>query len=97
MKVHYYGKLDSLESCYTFQEYKIDELSVYIQKSGRFGYEPTTITIDNPALFIYDGSSYERYVLEDYKIEVINGMPNLQYEEILAITNEIQKKKYNGK
>ena len=91
MNIHYYGILNSLESCYTFQEYEVEDLRIYIQNSTRFGYEPATITIKNPALFVFDGISYHRYVLEDFKIEVINGYLNLNNQDVQTIIREIKK------
>ena len=89
MKIHYYGMLDSLESCYTFQEFEVNGVKMYIQNSPRFGYEPATMTIQNPALFIFDGSTYHRYVLEDYEVEVKDGNIHISEDEVLGIANEI--------
>lgn len=78
MKVHFYGKLDNLESCYTFQTFDIDGVTLLLQNAPRFGYEPATMTISNPALFLKKKDGYYRFVVEDYKIEVVEGIINIE-------------------
>ncbi len=73
MNLHYYGKLDKLESCYTFQKIETKGRRLYIQNSPRFGYEPATMTINNPALFVEDGAGFHRFVIEDFKVDVKDG------------------------
>jgi hypothetical protein len=70
MKLHYYGLLDSLESSFTFQEFVVDGVSIYLQKSPRFGFDARNIIIKDPAVFIHSDKGYYRFVLEDKKIEV---------------------------
>ena len=70
MKLHYYGILDNLESCFTFQEFVVDGVSVYIQKSTRFGFDAKSIVIKDPAMFIYSDKGFCRFVLEDVEINV---------------------------
>lgn len=94
MKIHYYGKLDSLESCYTFQTFDINDVKVHIQNSTRFGYEPATLSIKNPAMFIEKNGEFFRFVIEDFvanvkvgKIMIDNDtMQRLQNEAILLIS-----------
>ena len=78
MKLHYYGVLDSLESCYTFQTFDVEGVRVYIQNSPRFGYEPATMEIKNPAMFIEKGGEYYRFVIEDFKIKVVDGVIDIE-------------------
>ena len=78
MKLHYYGVLDSLESCYTFQIFDVEGVRVYIQNSPRFGYEPATMEIKNPAMFIEKGGEYYRFVIEDFKIKVVDGVIDIE-------------------
>ena len=78
MKLHYYGVLDSLESCYTFQTFDVEGVRVYIQNSPRFGYEPATMEIKNPALFIEKDGEYYRFVIEDFKIKVVDGVIDIE-------------------
>jgi hypothetical protein len=70
MKLHYYGLLDNLESCFTFQGFVVDGVTVYLQKSPRFGFDARNIVIKDPAMFIHSDKGYYRYVLEDVIIEV---------------------------
>ena len=70
MKIHYYGLLDSLESSYTFQEFVVDGIAVYLQKSPRFGFDARNIVINDPAMFIHSDKGYYRFVLEDEQLEV---------------------------
>jgi len=91
MKLHYYGMLDSLESCYTFQEFEMDGMKLYIQNSSRFGYEPATMTINNPALFVKTKAGYLRYGIEDFSIAVSNGMVEVNDEIILEIIGKIKE------
>ena len=70
MKLHYYGLLDSLESSFTFQEFVVDGVSIYLQKSPRFGFDARNIIIKDPAVFIHSDKGYYRFVLENEKIEV---------------------------
>lgn len=82
MKIHYYGKLDSMESCYTFQTFNVEGLKIYIQNSPRFGYEPATLTIKDPAMFIERNGEYYRFVIEDFKVDVADGI--IQISELIV-------------
>lgn len=86
MKLHYYGVLDSLESCYTFQSFEVEGLKVYIQNSPLFGYEPATMVIKNPAMFIEKNGVYYRFVIEDLKIEVKEGIIDIDDNAIVELT-----------
>ncbi len=88
MKVHFYGKLDNLESCYTFQAFDIDGLTVFLQNAPRFGYEPATMTIKNPALFLKKKDGYYRYVIENFEINVVNGKIQIEKSELREILTE---------
>ena len=67
--LHYYGTLDSIEeSCYSFQEYKVNGYELFIQCSGRFGNVSANLKIDNPALFVKDGLKLYRYAIEGITI-----------------------------
>lgn len=70
MKLHYYGILDNLESCFTFQEFVVDGVSVYLQKSPRFGFDARSIVIKDPAMFVHSDRGFYRFVLEDVEIYV---------------------------
>lgn len=85
MTLHYYGKLDTLESCYTFQKFELDGKSLYIQNSPRFGYEPATMSIKSPALFVEDKTGFHRYVIEEFEIEVVDGVLNLGDDDLRHI------------
>lgn len=73
MNVHFYGKLDNLESCYTFQAFDIDGVTILLQNAPRFGYKPASMIITNPAMFIKKTDGYYRFVIEDFMVEVVNG------------------------
>lgn len=91
MRLHYYGRLDSLESCYSFQEYEIDGMTLHLQNAPRFGYEPATMIIKNPAMFIKREDGYLRYVIEDFSLEVVDGVIKLDealLRDIVAAVNE---------
>ena len=77
MRVHFYGRLDGIESCYTFQVFDMKGIELYLQNAPRFGYEPATMTIKNPALFVKIGTDYYRYVIENFELEVINGQVDI--------------------
>lgn len=79
MKIHFYGRLDSLESCYTYQAFDIEGVTLLLQNAPRFGYEPASMTIKNPAMFIKKEEGYHRFVIEDFEIEVKDG--KIQMEE----------------
>lgn len=83
MKLHYYGLLDSLESSFTFQEFVVDGVSIYLQKSPRFGFDARNIIIKDPAVFIHSDKGYYRFVLEDVSIEVDSDGNVLASEAIL--------------
>lgn len=85
MNLHYYGMLDNPESCFTFQAFEMEGAIVYIQNSPRFGYEPATMNIANPALFIEKDSVFYRFVIENFKITVINGKIMLDGSTIIEI------------
>ncbi len=83
MKLHYYGLLDSLESSFTFQEFVVDGVSIYLQKSPRFGFDARNIIIKDPAVFIHSDKGYYRFVLEDVSIEVDSDGNVLASEALL--------------
>ena len=85
MKVHYYGQLDSLESCYSFQEFNEYGVNLFLQNSTRFGYQPATMIIKDTALFIKKNGNYYRFVVEDYEVEVCNGYLLLQTGDLHSI------------
>lgn len=91
MNIHYYGMLDSLESCYTYQTFDIDGTSMLLQNAPRFGFEPATMTIKNPAMFIKKEEGYYRFVIEDYKVEVVNGSLKISDNKVKEIINEAIK------
>ena len=78
MRVHFYGRLDGIESCYTFQVFEMDDVMLFLQNAPRFGYEPATMTIKNPALFIKKEDDYFRFVIEDFELEVVNGQIDIK-------------------
>lgn len=73
MKIHFYGRLDNLESCYTYQAFDIEGVSMLIQNAPRFGYDPATMTIKDPAMFIKNNDGYYRFVIEDFEVQVVSG------------------------
>ena len=88
MKIHYYGKLDSMESCYTFQTFDINDVIVHIQNSSRFGYEPATMSIRNPAMFIEKNGEFFRFVIEDFIANVKKGKIMIEGDTVRRILNE---------
>lgn len=86
MNIHYYGRLDNLESCYTYQAFDVEGVTMLLQNAPRFGYEPATMFIKDPAMFIKNGDGYYRFVIEDYEVEVVRGVlmiDDLVKEQIL--------------
>lgn len=86
MRVHFYGRLDNLESCYTFQTFDIDGITMLLQNAPRFGYEPATLTIKDPAMFIKNEDGCYRFVIEEYDVEVKDGtilIDDVRLKEIL--------------
>lgn len=92
MKLHYYGILDNLESCFTFQEFVVDGIAVYLQKSPRFGFDAKNIAIKDPAMFIYSEKGYYRFVLEDIEINVDAEGNVMASESFLRDCVEMAKK-----
>jgi len=88
MKIHYYGKLDSMESCYTFQTFDINDVKVHIQNSTRFGYEPATLSIKNPAMFIEKNGEFFRFVVEDFITNIKDGKIMIENDTVQRILNE---------
>lgn len=88
MKIHYYGKLDSLESCYTFQTFDINDVKVHIQNSTRFGYEPATLSIKNPAMFIEKNGEFFRFVIEEFIVNIKDGKILIDKDTMLRMLNE---------
>lgn len=89
MKIHFYGKLDSLESCYTYQAFDIEGVTLFLQNAPRFGFEPATMTIKNPAMFIKKEDGYYRFVIEDFEVEIKDGsilIKELELKKILGST-----------
>ena len=85
MRLHYYGKLDNLESCYNFQPHDLGGVILYLQNAPRFGYAPATMTIKNPALFIKKNDGFYRFVIEDFELNVNNGKLEIDKESLLNI------------
>lgn len=96
MKLHYYGRLDSLESCYTFQEFEVEGLKIYLQNSTRFGYEPSTMAIKDPALFVENDGVFHRYVVEGLTLKVIEGRIENGSQTIDEIMKKEMLSQYNG-
>lgn len=92
MKLHYYGILDNLESCFTFQEFMIDGIAIYLQKSPRFGFDAKNIVIKDPAMFIYSDKGFYRFVLEDVEINVDAEGNVMASESFLRDCVEMAKK-----
>lgn len=67
-KLHFYGKLYSLESCYPFQEFEIDGKRLYLQCSGRFGVKTANYTIENPAMYLQTSDGYYRFNVENLTV-----------------------------
>jgi len=88
MRVHFYGKLDDMESCYTFQVFDMNGVELYLQNAPRFGYEPATMTIKNPALFVKKENDYYRFVIEDFELEVVNGQININGDLLKDISEQ---------
>lgn len=88
MKIHYYGKLDSMESCYTFQTFEIKEVKVHIQNSTRFGYDSATLSIKNPAMFIEKNGEFFRFVIEDFIANVKDGKIMIENDTVQRMLNE---------
>lgn len=88
MKLHFYGKLDSLESCFTYQAFDEGGVTFFLQNAPRFGYEPATIIIKNPALFIKKNDGFYRFVVEDFEEEVKVGKIIIDKETLKQILNE---------
>lgn len=85
MNLHYYGKLDGLESCYTFQTFEVNGIKLHIQNSPRFGYEPATMNIKNPAMFIEKENGFYRFEIEDFVISIEDGNIKINQEVINKI------------
>ena len=88
MRVHFYGRLDDMESCFTFQVFDMDDVMLFLQNAPRFGYEPATMTIKNPALFIEKGNDYFRYVIEDFELKVVNGQIDIKDDLLKEICEQ---------
>ena len=91
MKLHYYGVLDSLESCYTFQTFDINDIKVHIQNSPRFGYEPATMSIKDPAMFIEKDGDFYRFVIENFIVTIEDGKIRIDDTIVQNILNEAVK------
>ena len=83
--------LDSLASCYTYQAFDIEGITMLLQNAPRFGYEPATMTIKNPAMFIKKEEGYYRFVIEDFKVEVVNGVLLISEDKVKEIIKEAIK------
>lgn len=88
MRVHFYGRLDDMESCYTFQVFDINGVSLFLQNAPMFGYEPATMIIKNPALFIKKEDDYFRFVIEDFELEVVNGQISINVDSLKEICEQ---------
>lgn len=88
MNVHFYGKLDNLESCYTFQAFDINGMTILLQNAPRFGYKPASLIIADPAMFIKKMDGYYRFVIDDFKVEVVNGSLMINENTILEIVDK---------
>ena len=88
MRIHYYGKLDNQESCFTYQTFDIGGVSLLIQNGPRFGYEPATMTIKNPAMFIIKEDGFFRFVIEEFEVNVKNGVINIGVSQLEQLLKE---------
>lgn len=88
MKLHYYGRLDNLESCFSYQAFEVDGVTMLLQNAPRFGYEPVTMTIKNPALFVKKDDKYYRFVIEDFKVDVKDGVLSIEDVQLKKIVKE---------
>lgn len=68
-KIHYYGRLDSLDSCYAYERNDIEGDDAYIQCSTRFGGVTPCLKIESPTLFLHNDGSYYYFVIENFSIE----------------------------
>lgn len=91
MILHYYGLLDKIESCFTFQSFEVEEGKVYIQNSSRFGYEPATMSIKNPAMFIKKHGKFYRFVIEGFSVTVLDGVIPIDCDTVSEIFKEASK------
>ncbi len=92
MNLHYYGRLDSLESCYSFQEFEKEGVTLFLQNAPRFGYEPATMMIKNPAMFVKKEDGYHRYVIEEFSLDVVDGVIKMNEEILKDIVEAINEK-----
>ena len=76
MKVHYYGRLDNLESCYTYQAFEEEGLSLFLQK-----------IIKNPAMFIKKNDCYYRFVIEGFEVDIKDGKIDIDKNVLIDIFN----------
>ena len=90
MNIHYYGMLDGLESCYTYQAFNMEGIIMLLQNAPRFGYKPATMTIKNPAMFIKKEDGYYRFVIENFEIEVKNGKIRIEEDVLEDIIKKVQ-------
>ena len=67
-KIHYYGRLDSLDSCYAYESRFLNGWEVYFQCSTRFGGITPNLRIDSPTLFLHN-DAYYYFVIEHFSIE----------------------------
>ncbi len=91
MRLHYYGRLDNLESCYSFQEFEMGSVTLFLQNAPRFGYEPATMKIKNPAMFVKKEDGYHRYVIEDFSLDVVAGVIKMGEEILKDIVRAINE------
>ena len=68
-RIHYYGQLDSLDSCYAYESRFINEWEVYLQCSTRFGGVTPCLKIESPTLFLQNVDAYYYFVIEHFSIE----------------------------
>ena len=87
MKVHYYGRLDNLESCYTYQAFEEEGLSLFLQNGPMFGFEPATMIIKNPAMFIKKNDCYYRFVIEGFEVDIKDGKIDIDKNVLIDIFN----------
>jgi hypothetical protein len=92
MRLHYYGRLDNMESCYSFQEFEMGSVTLFLQNAPRFGYEPATMMIKNPAMFVKKEDGYHRYVIEDFSLDVVDGVIKMDEDILKDIVRAINEK-----
>lgn len=90
--IHYYGQLDSLDSCYAYERKEIDGDDVYIQSSTRFGGVTPNLQIDSPTLFLHKEDAYYYFVIEHFSIQTdIDGKLTINEDDLKDIVEKAKK------